>query len=224
MIILNLKNYTEATGGNLKPVIDDVEDVITQNPEFEQIVYLAPATYDLHFATHHTSKASLMSQHVDDKKVGSSTGRIPPESLKSIGVHHSILNHSEYRLAHMDEFHKAIEQIQDMGIKLVICCENLDEAKKLLELKPFAIAYEDKDLIGSGQSITTGKPEEVKKFIDLVKKKNDLTKAIIGAGISTGEDISQGKEFGADGFILASGFVKAADRKAKLIELADAFI
>lgn len=223
MIILNLKNYPEATGKNLKPVIEDIETVLEKNPSLSEVVYVAPATYDLHFATHHTKNTGLMSQHVDDKKMGSSTGRIPPESLKEIGVNHSILNHSEYRLAHIDEFHDAIKTIQDMGINLVICCENLDEAKQLLKLEPFAIAYEDKDLIGSGQSITTGRPEEVKKFIELVKKQGK-TKAIIGAGISTGEDVAQGLDFGADGFILASGFVKAPDRQAKLLELAKSFL
>jgi triosephosphate isomerase len=114
-----------------------------------------------------------------------------------------------------------IIEAQAKGLKLIVCCENLEEAEKLLALKPYGIAFEDKDLIGSGQSITTAKAEDVKKFISMVKGKS---KAIIGAGISTGEDVRSGIEFGADGFILASAFVKATDRKAKAIELVTPFL
>jgi len=48
--------------------------------------------------------------------------------------------------------------------------------------------------------------------------------AIIGAGVSSGDDIKVGLEFGAEGFILASAFVKATDKKAKAIELASPFL
>lgn len=221
MVILNLKNYVESTGKNLSEVIAAVEDAIASDAGLSDVLSIAPAPYDLHFALSQAKSLKVFAQHVDAKTVGSTTGWSPAESIKALGVEYSVLNHSEHRFSDWAQLEATIIQAQAAGLKLVVCCENLEEAEKLLALNPFAIAYEDKDLIGSGQSITTGRPEEVKKFIALVKGKS---KAIIGAGISTAEDIQKGREFGAEGFILASAFVKAPDREAKALELGQAFL
>lgn len=221
MLILNLKNYPEATGKNVSTVLDSVHKAVSQNPEVSKLVSLSPAVYDLHHALENSNGIKVFAQHVDMKIVGSTTGWMPAESLLKLGVEVSVLNHSEHRFTDWVELEETIREVQSQGLKLVVCCENLEEAEKLLELNPYAIAYEDKDLIGSGQSITTGRPEEVKNFISLTKGK---TKVVIGAGISTGEDVSQGLQFGAEGFILASAFVKAEDKTAKLLELAQPFL
>lgn len=222
MIILNLKNYAESTGSNLLPVLQDLEAVIAANPEFKDILVAAPAAYDLHFAQDEVSQLTLAAQHVDAKGLGSTTGWLPAAAISALGVKHAVLNHSEHRFSDWALLEQTIVEAQQAGLKLTVCCENLDEAQKLLALKPFAIAFEDKDLIGSGQSITTGRPEDVKAFIALTV--GTETKAIIGAGISNADDVKAGLEFGAAGFILASAFVKAADRQAKAIELATPFL
>lgn len=221
MIILNLKNYAESTGKNLSPVISAVEEAIAEVPSLAEILSIAPAVYDLHAAAQQAKSLKVIAQHIDNKGVGSTTGWTPAAAIKELGIEYSVLNHSEHRFSDWQELEATITNAHAAGLKLIVCCENLSEAEKLLQLSPFAIAYEDKDLIGSGQSITMGRPEEVKNFINLVQGK---TKAIIGAGISTAEDIKAGKEFGAEGFILASAFVKADDRKAKALELGQSFL
>ncbi len=220
MIILNLKNYPEATGLNLRSVLSEIDAAANENSKVRDLVAVVPAIYDLHFAVENVNGLQVFSPHVDDKTTGSTTGWTPAETLQSINIHYSVLNHSEHRYSNWEELEATILHVQEVGLKTIVCCENLEEAEKLLRLKPYAIAYEDKDLIGSGQSITTGRPEEVKKFIELTKNK---TKVIIGAGISSGEDVSQGLEFGAEGFILASAFVKAVNKKEKVLELAAPF-
>lgn len=221
MIILNLKNYAESTGKNLFPVISAIEEAIAEVPLLGEILSIAPAIYDLHAAAQQSKSLRVIAQHVDNKGIGSTTGWAPAAAIKELGIEYSVLNHSEHRFSDWQELEATITNAQTTGVKLIVCCENLSEAEKLLPLSPFAIAYEDKDLIGSGESITTGRPEEVQNFVALVQGK---AKAIIGAGISTAEDIKVGKEFGAEGFILASAFVKANDRKAKALELGQAFL
>ncbi len=221
MIILNLKNYPESTGKNLAGVIADLQAAAQQEPRMAEHIFLAPAIYDLHMAVSLAGGVKVAAPHVDLKQTGSTTGWVPADSLLAMGVDMSVLNHSEHRFADWAVLEQLIIEAQAKGLKLIVCCENLEEAEKLLALKPYGIAFEDKDLIGSGQSITTAKAEDVKKFISMVKGKS---KAIIGAGISTGEDVRSGIEFGADGFILASAFVKATDRKAKAIELVTPFL
>ncbi len=221
MIILNLKNYVESTGANLAPIIKDLEAAALALPGLANIVSISPAMYDLHQALATSSQIKVMAPHVDAKNVGSTTGWAPAESIRTIGIEYSLLNHSEHRFADWTELESTIKFAQEKGLKLVVCCENLAEAEKLLALQPYAIAFEDKDLIGTGNSITTGRPDDVKAFIAMVKGKS---KAIIGAGVSSGDDIKVGLEFGAEGFILASAFVKATDKKAKAIELASPFL
>ena len=222
MIILNLKNYPESTGKNLDGVINDVAGAISQHPELAEFLVVAPAIYDLHLALDTSTPApvTIAAPHVDPIGPGSTTGMVPALNIVSLGIKYAVLNHSEHRVGWVN-IENTIKSAHAAGLKMIVCCENLEEAKALLPLKPFAIAYEDKELIGSGKSIVTGKPDDVKAFIALSKGK---TKVIIGAGISTGEDVKAGIAMGAEGFILASAFVKATDRKAKAIELASPFI
>jgi triosephosphate isomerase len=219
MVILNFKTYAESTGANCNKLLDAIQTLNSTNPEIAKYITSAPSMLDLVAARKQYSDLNFMSQHVDNKNAGSTTGWITPENLVVNGIEFSIYNHSEHRVW-SDSIVEDIKAIQAKGIKLVVCCENVEEATKLLEAQPFGIAFEPKDLIGSGVSVTT-RPEAVAEFIQAVKGK---TKVLIGAGVSTGEDVRKGLELGADGFLLASAFVKAADPVAKARELAEPFI
>ena len=84
--------------------------------------------------------------------------------------------------------------------------------------EPDYLSYEREDMIGTGVSMITKEEENIKKLISVLKRP-----LVIGAGISTGEDIRQAIKLGAIGAILASGFVLAKDPEAKLRELAGGF-
>ena len=147
------------------------------------------------------------------------TGWIGIEQLKSNDVKFSIYNHSEHR-SWNDNIVEDIKTIQSNGVDLIVCCENLDEAKTLLQANPFGIAYEPKDLIGSDVSVTS-RPEIVSEFLNLTK--SDTT-AFIGAGIQGRTDIEKGLELGAEGFIIASSFVKSENPKEFITELVSPFL
>lgn len=214
MIILNYKTYAESTGENVHKLLSAIEEAAKQNASVSKNVTSALSSLDLIHARKTFSNVNIMAQHVDNKAVGSTTGWITPENLIAHGIQYSVYNHSEHRVW-SDSIVEDIKAIQSRGVKVVACCENVEEANKLLEAQPFGIAFEPKDLIGSGVSVTT-RPEAVKEFIEATKGK---TMVFIGAGVSTGEDVAKGLELGAEGFILASAFVKAQDPIAKVLEL-----
>jgi triosephosphate isomerase len=219
MIILNLKTYTESTVDNLSKLLDALRALQEKNPELGRQIYVAPSTMDLVWAKKNYPELNIIAQHVDTKSAGSTTGWVPAENLIRAGVEYAIINHSEHRV--WDEnVVEELKDLQDKGLKLIVCCENTDEAIKVLEAHPFAIAYEPKDLIGSGVSVTT-RPEAVTEFIAATKGKTNI---LIGAGVSTKEDVEKGIELGADGALLASAFVKSADPEAKAMELIAPFI
>ncbi len=214
MIILNLKNYPESTTSNLNKLLDAAVEAVELNPEIENILMIAPSIFDLRYAKDNYKQLNIIAPHVDNKSLGNTTGWIPFELIQNYGIRYSIINHSEHRID-FSTLNETISQIQSAGIRLIVCCESAEEAEKILEAKPYAIAYEPKELIGSGVSVTT-RPEEVTKFVDVVKGK---TIALIGAGVSTMEDVSKAIGLGADGALLASAFVKAENPKEKILEL-----
>jgi triosephosphate isomerase len=218
MIFLNFKTYPESTGQNSLKLLDSVAQAIIENSSVKELVYVAPSIIDLGVAKNKFDGLNIMAQHVDTQTAGSTTGWITADNIIAQDITYTLYNHSEHRVFG-DNIVENINYLQSKGLKVIFCCENIEEAKIALEAKPFAIAYEPKELIGSGVSVTT-KPEAVAEFIALVKGKS---LALIGAGVSTKEDIKKGIELGADGALLASAFVKAADPKAKLMELVEPF-
>ncbi|MEO6729451.1 MAG: triose-phosphate isomerase [Candidatus Dojkabacteria bacterium] len=213
MVILNFKTYAEATGENVVKLIDAVSTSTMKDK-----VIVAPSILDLSAAKKAFPGVEMMSQHIDNKTPGSTTGWTTPENLIAHKITYSLYNHSEHRVW-SDTIVEDIKAIQAKGIKLIVCCENVEEATKLLEASPFGIAYEPKDLIGSGISVTT-RLDAVKGFIEATKGK---TMIFVGAGVSTGEDVTKSLELGAEGVLLASAYVKAEDHSAKLNELTAPF-
>lgn len=220
MLILNLKTYKESNSNNLITLLNAIDEYSQENPSVANIIYVAPSVIHLAFVKNKYPNLNLISQHVDTKDAGSTTGFIPAENLIEEGVNYSILNHAEHRVWSQNIV-SDVNSIHSKGLKLVIPCESLEEAKILIEANPYAIAFENKDLIGSGKSITTEMPDSVIEFINWGKGK---TKLIIGAGVSSGDDVASGLAMGADGFILASAFVKATNPKEKLTELMNPFL
>lgn len=219
MLILNLKTYPQSTGANSAKLLASAQNFVEDHPELNQKLFFAPAIFDLSAMREQFKTLNITAPHVDPLPMGKATGWAPAQSLLDQGIKYAIYNHSEHRM--WDEgILDDIRQIQATGMQLIVCCENLAEAEQLLEVKPMAIAFEDKELIGSGQSITTARAEDVKKFIELVK---GTSKAIIGAGISSGDDVKAGLAMGGDGFILASAFVNADDKYKKLKEFCQAY-
>lgn len=203
MIVLNLKNYAESTGKNLNILLDSLKKLVTDFPEYKDKIIVAPSMVHLIDAKKNYPELNIISQHVDSKGQGSTTGWIPAEVLLSNGLNTVILNHSEHRVLPEDY----VNELHEKGMKIIACCENVEEAKMFIEKKVFAVAFEPKDLIGSGISVTT-RPDAVKEFVEVAKGK---TLVLIGAGVSTKEDVLNGVKLGAEGALLASAFVKAAD-------------
>ncbi|MEI7579337.1 MAG: triose-phosphate isomerase [bacterium] len=219
MLILNLKTYTESTNDNIYRLLDAVFKLVEQTPKYNEIIFCAVNQLQILQAKEKYPALNFISQSCDLVNQGSTTGSIPVDLLLSAGINYSVINHAEKRV--WDEnFVSKLDEYQEK-MKFVVCCENKDEVNELLTIKPLAIAYENKELIGSGKSITEENPDGVMQFINIAKGK---TKVILGAGISSGQDVAKGLEMGAEGFILASAFVKANDPYAKLLELCKPFL
>ena len=85
---------------------------------------------------------------------------------------------------------------------------------------PNFVAVEPPELIGGDISVTTADPGIVSSTVNAVKNINKNVKILCGAGVKDGKDVAKAIELGADGVLLASGVVKAKDKKSVIRDLA----
>lgn len=191
MIIINFKNYVYRQRA--------LELVRTIDIYCNKAIIAVP-TVDLKETAKNTT-LPIYAQHVDFYELGRGTGYDIPEFLKEAGAQGSLLNHSEHKLPFIT-VKKTFDRCREIGFKLIICASSLAEVEKIKKLSPFAIAFEDPNLIETGKSITTHKMHDVEKFSKILQGTNIIP--LCGAGISSGEDVKKAYEMGCKGVLVSS--------------------
>jgi triosephosphate isomerase (TIM) len=197
MIIINLKNYKQG------PAVLKTAQLIQKHAPKSAI---AVPTINLQEISKKT-KLKIIAQHTDYQIGPKATGHILPESIKPF-TNFSLLNHAEHQIP-LRDIERTIEKCNKENIKLIVCSPDLKHTEKLIPLKPYAIAFEDPELISTGKSITKYNPESIISFVRLLKNTKILP--ICGAGVSTAEDVKQSKELGCKGVLIASAVGNAKD-------------
>ena len=164
-----------------------------------------------------------LAQHIDDSKIGSTTGFIIPELLKKSGVKGSLINHSEHRIPSND-IKKLVSKLKELKMISILCVKDVAEVRKYAKFNPDYIAIEPPELIGSGKAVSTEKPELITKAAVAVKSAKNKTKLLCGAGIVSGEDVSKAVELGSKGILVASGIVKAKNWDKIMSEFAKSMV
>lgn len=216
MIVLNLKTYQQSLDEALL-FTDIASEVVAQSGVR---IVVAPPLIHLKGAAERFS--DVFAQHVDAESPGAFTGSIPVEALKKVKAKGSLLNHSEKKLR-MDKVQASVEALHSHALESLVCAASTKEAAEIAAFAPTYIAVEPPELIGSGVSVSSAKPEIVTESVKEIKKVNDKVIPLCGAGVSTAEHVRSALKLGADGVLLASAFVKAEDPKKFLTELAAVF-
>ncbi|MBY9000228.1 MAG: triose-phosphate isomerase [Candidatus Heimdallarchaeota archaeon] len=218
VIILNFKNYIESVGENGVYLAKIAEEVAT---EVGVEIAICPQTSDI-YQIHQSVNIPIFAQHTDANDPGSHTGNNLIEAIIQSGATGTLVNHSEHQLK-LSDIEKIVTKAKKLGFFTCVCSNNLLASKAISALSPSACAMEPPELIGSGISVTT-KPELVKQTIQAIKETNTAVTPLVGAGVSTAQDITEALQLGARGVLLASGYVKAKDPKKVLLEMANAMI
>ena len=205
MFIINCKNYEEIAGEKIIKFVKTAEKI---SKKFNVKIAIAPPQHLIGMVTN--SSIPILAQHVDNSKIGSTTGFMVPELLKKSKVSGSLINHSEHRIP-SKEIEKIILKLKELKMTSVLCVKNVAEVKKYAKLNPDYIAIEPPELIGSGKAVSKEKPELITKAVNAIKNAKNDTKLLCGAGIVSGEDVSKAIELGSKGILVASGIIKAKD-------------
>jgi len=214
VIVLNEKAYTESVGEKGFELAEICEEVAV---ETGVNIAICPQQVELAMIAS-VVNIPCFAQHVDAVEPGSHTGFITLESVKEAGAAGSLVNHSEHRLK-IAEIDFIIKKAASLDLLTIVCTNNIAVSKAVAELKPYAIAVEPPELIGTGQAVSKVDPGIVENTVKEVKQVDKESIVLCGAGVTNGEDVRAAIELGADGVLLASGVVKANDPRAALLDL-----
>ena len=203
MFIINCKNYEEIAGEKIIKLAKIAEKI---SKKYKIKIAIAPPHHLIPLIT--KFGIIVLAQHLDDKKVGSTTGFMIPEIIKKSKIDGSIINHSEHRITE-NEIKNLVKRLKKLKLKTIVCVKNVSEAKKYAKINPTFIAIEPPELIGTGRAISTEKPQLITNSIDAVQSAKNSTKLLCGAGIVSAEDVSRAVELGSKGILVASGVIKA---------------
>ena len=218
MFVINCKNYEEVSGDKIVKFIKIAEQI---SKKYKVKIAISPPQHLIGLVAN--SSIIILAQHVDDSKVGSTTGFMIPELLKKSKVKGSLINHSEHRIS-SKEIEKLVLKLKELKMISIVCVKDIAEIKKYLKLNPDFIAIEPPELIGSGKAISTEKPELIAKAADIVNNSKNKTKLLCGAGIVSGDDVKKAIELGSKGILVASGIIKAKNWNKIILEFSKALV
>lgn len=203
LIVINFKNYPPALGKKGLILAKKLAAVKQQKYQLA----IAPSLLLLEEVITAVT-IPVFAQHVDALISGPRTGNISVKELIELRAAGAILNHSERKLP-LAVLQKTIRLCKKSKLKVIVCAASLSELKKIAPLYPDFIAYEPPELIGGGVSVTTAKPEIVKKAVELVGKLSPKTKVLCGAGIQGREDLQAALRLGTTGILISHVVVQA---------------
>lgn len=215
MFVINCKNYVEATGTRLKTLVKTAE---TASQKYNVRIAIAPPPHLISSVS--SSRVLVLAQHADDCDVGSTTGYVVPELLKTSGVSGAIINHSEHRVP-FTKIGPTIRRLRKLGMISIACSRNVAETAKIASLGPDYVAIEPPSLIGSGTAISLARPELITRAARAVRGRR--TRLLCGAGIVSGDDVARALELGSEGILVASGIIKSRTLRRTMTEFASRF-
>ncbi|MCH7902196.1 triose-phosphate isomerase [archaeon] len=216
-LFVNFKTYEEATGSKALSLGKLLASFFDGSLE---IIPVVQAT-DLREVASSIS-LNVFAQHVDPVSFGSNTGKITPEAIKNTNAVGTIINHAEFKVDN-DSIQKAVEACKKLGLKIMVCAENLERAKEVAFFNPDFIAVEPPELIGGDISVSSSNPELISDSVKAIHEINENIIVITGAGVKTSQDVSKALELGTQGVFVASGIVKADERERTIKELLSGF-
>jgi triosephosphate isomerase (TIM) len=217
LFIINFKNYDEIAGIESIRLAKSASKIAKK---YKLKIIVCPPQHLMSEVAKFS--AEVFAQHLDNSKIGSTTGFVIPEIVKKSRVAGSLINHSEHRIP-PNEIKDLVVRLRELNMTSVVCVQDVKEAEMYAKINPNFIAIEPPELIGSGKAVSKEKPEVITKSVNVVKKANNSTQLLCGAGIVSGEDVSRALELGAKGILVASGIVKAKNWEKAIEEFALAF-
>lgn len=213
-IIVNFKAYHEVDGQRSLEIAKICESV---SEESGIRISVCPPMVELGMIAREVN-IPVLSQNIDPRAPGSSTGWVTPSMVKATGAVGTLINHSEHQIS-ISAIEECLELAKGCELVTVVCANTVLAATQIAHHHPDFIAVEPPELIGGDISVTSANPQIVENTVESVKSVNGKISVLCGAGIKTGQDVKVALELGVDGVLLASGVIKSKDPRATILDL-----
>ncbi|HUK28381.1 MAG TPA: triose-phosphate isomerase [Candidatus Acidoferrales bacterium] len=217
LLVINFKTYLESTG---KRAVELSKKIETVGKTEGVKVAVAPQFCDLEKVATSVS-IPVYAQHVDAVAAGAFTGHVLPESVKATGAEGTLINHSERQIL-LRDIDKVVERARSAGLTTVVCAGTSKQAGAVSSLDADMVAIEPPELIGSGRAVSKENPEIIKDSVRKIRMVNQKVRILCGAGITTGDDVYAALQLGSQGFLIASGVVKAPKPEDVMVDFCKA--
>jgi triosephosphate isomerase len=217
IIILNFKSYPQAVGtSGLELARTAMEVAGSHGVE----LYVAPHVVDT--SMYCFNGIPVFAQHCDPVEGNGGTGRVTVDGLAKLNAKGILINHSEYP-QEIKEILFLVGAARKYGLKTCICIPNDSFLSRLRGAEPTFLAVEPPELIGGDVSVSSAKPQLLSSVFRYLSANMPSTRGICGAGIKKSDDVRKAKALGADGVLVASGYVLANNPRRFLEELITGF-
>lgn len=218
-LLVNFKTYLEATGKRAVELSRRLQRVAHATGVS---VGVAPQFSDIAQVASHLD-IPVFAQHIDPITPGAYTGHVLAESVRAAGATGTLINHSE-RNVRLTDIERSVEHAREVGLLSVVCAGTAKMAASVALTEPDMVAIEPPELIGSGRAVSKERPEVVTDSVRRIRSVNAKVMILCGAGITTGDDVYAALRLGVQGFLIASGVVKAAKPEDVLMDFCQAVL
>ncbi len=216
MIFVNFKTYPEATGEKAVALAHACQEVQAKSGI---AIRLCVQAADINSVAQQTD-LPVWAQHIDPVSPNRATGFTTAFAIRRAGAWGTLVNHSEHPLE-FSELKEAVSLAKAEELEVLVFVKDLKEAKAVSRLEPEFIALEEPSLIATGKAMVEN-PEGKAKIEEFLS--GGLSSyLLVGAGITTREDVAESVRLGAKGIVITSAVVLAQNPQKVLEELALGF-
>ena len=183
-----------------------------------QVIFTTPYA-DIRRVAENTKNLIVFAPHMDDIPVGRGLADVLPESLRAAGADGVMLNHVEKQLTYAKQ-RSTLARAKELNMLTLLLTDSLEEAKAAALLAPDMIVAEPSELIGTGKAVSDLK--YIHQSIEAVRSVDPDIYVLVGAGISTGQDVYNVIKAGADASGSSRMVACAKDQKALVNEMLQA--
>ena len=167
LLLVNLKTYPQGTGKKALELAKICEKVMKKT---DVCIAVAVQAVDIRLISTEVD-VPVFSQHIDPIAPGSNTGQILAGAIKEAGAIGTLINHSENKIK-LASIAKILQLTKENDLFSCVCASTAKIAGAIAALEPNCCAIEPPELIGSGISVSTAKPEIITETVDIMKKIN----------------------------------------------------
>jgi triosephosphate isomerase len=183
-----------------------------------QVIFTAPYA-DIRRVSEATENLLVFAPHMDDIPVGRGLADVLPESVRAAGADGVMLNHVEKQLTYV-KLKNTVKRAKELDMLTLLLADSIVESKAAALLSPDVITAEPSELIGTGTAVSD--LSYIHASIEAIHSINPNIYVLIGAGISSGEDVYRVIKEGADASGSSSAIALAADKKKIVNEMLQA--